>query len=701
MYPPIREEKRMNGDKQYHLSGRIRWGAVCGLAGFLLAFFKLMSYDTWFHLAAGRYIWQTKLVPTADPFSFVQTNPWLYHSWLSGLLLYGVHALGSDTGLIGFKALVEGGIGVLLFVSMVRLGARPPVAAMFCVLGLFAFRYRMVARPMVFTTLFAVVTWQVLALHYARERCLLWLLPPMFVLWINLHPGAMMGLVMIAVHAFAEMLRRVRGVQERHAPLRLMETMALCAVAMLCNPYGVRILQVPFQLAQQRYYLNMTLEWQRMPFNIHFLDPFSPLFFYGATPFWVLLACALVGWVLTVRRHAFVDTLALWCFGALAVFSRRQVDIFVATALPGLAVSIRHLVAWREAHKKNAAERSSWRKGDLIVAALIAAAIAFGIFNRFEYLFGVGVKQAGLPVGGAAFLARAGIKGRVFDQWVWGNYLIWQGYPERKVFIDTRSLTYGEARFREYNAIRGRKDWEHVLSGYGVECLVIDHSWPRSFYNSRRWPVVFWDSECVVALRSRPENEPTIKRFACAESVPANITSEALRGPRARAIERQLREKIERNPECGIAHYHLGRLLAHERQYYLAAEEFRKTVRMLPRFSQAYHNLGYCLYRLRAYDEAIRYFKQAIRLNPRLSASYQGIGDCYDKTGHPEDALRWYAEALRVDSRLWSARKQRVRILLERGKREMAVRELEKMIRLGNREPDVVEKLRELGGGGA
>jgi len=678
------------------------WGLACAVIGFLLAFFKIISYDAWFHLAAGRHVWEGGLVPTADPFSFVETNPWLYHSWLSGLWMHALHALGGGTGVIVWKAIWVACVGVVLFTSMVRRGARPSASAGLCMLGLLAFRYRMVVRPMVFTTLFGALTWLVLDMHYRRERCLLWLLPPVFALWINLHPGALIGIAMMGVHIVAELIRVLREPRGRPKLMpkpvaRLVLTMALSLAAMLCNPYGIKALLTPLHLAEQRYYLDMTLEWQRMPFTIQFFNPLSPLFMYGAMPFWVLIACAAAGWIRFWRRYSWLDTLALWSFGALAIMNRRHADIFVIAILPGLATAIHGAEGWLRERWSTA--RATWRGADTVIVLVTLAVFGLALPGGTEYDFGVGTRPFGLPTGGAAFLRAIGARGRVFNQWVWGGYLIWQGHPRRQVFIDTRSLTYGEGRFREYDSIQKGSDWEDVLRNYGVECLVLDHSWHRSFYGSALWPVVYWGSECVVALRSRLENEETIRRFGCAESVPSNITAKALVGPTRLTIERQLRAKLEQDPECGIAHYHLGRCLAGDGHYYLAIEEFRRTVHCLPRYSLAYHNWGFCLYRLSVYGSAIKRFKQAIRLNPKLTASYQGIGDCHDRMGRQDKALRWYAKAVRIDPRFWSARRQRVSIYLKRGEMGKARKELQDMVRLGNQEPAVAQKLRELEGG--
>ena len=41
--------------------------------------------DLWWHLAAGREIWEKHSVPTTDHFSFTFAGqPWMHHEWLWG-----------------------------------------------------------------------------------------------------------------------------------------------------------------------------------------------------------------------------------------------------------------------------------------------------------------------------------------------------------------------------------------------------------------------------------------------------------------------------------------------------------------------------------------------------------------------------------------------------------------------------------------
>ena len=81
--------------------------AVTLVAAFAAFLGQLGAYDLWWHLKAGQIIQARWQVPHADPFSFTAAGrPWVYHSWLSGLILWWVWGLGGATGLVLLRAAI-------------------------------------------------------------------------------------------------------------------------------------------------------------------------------------------------------------------------------------------------------------------------------------------------------------------------------------------------------------------------------------------------------------------------------------------------------------------------------------------------------------------------------------------------------------------------------------------------------------------
>ena len=86
---------------------------------FVLAARPVSDPDFWWHLRAGKLIWETRAVPHADIFSATLAGrEWVAHEWLSEVLMYLVNQAFGYTGLVVFFALV----------SLRRCGSRTGVA---------------------------------------------------------------------------------------------------------------------------------------------------------------------------------------------------------------------------------------------------------------------------------------------------------------------------------------------------------------------------------------------------------------------------------------------------------------------------------------------------------------------------------------------------------------------------------------------
>src|SRR5436190_1204712 len=92
-----------------------RWPAA-GAAVCLALPLALPIYnpDLYWHLSAGKRIFETRAIPTADWLSATRAGtPWIDFEWLTQLLYYGVHAAAGFAGLWALK--------VALFAVLARL----------------------------------------------------------------------------------------------------------------------------------------------------------------------------------------------------------------------------------------------------------------------------------------------------------------------------------------------------------------------------------------------------------------------------------------------------------------------------------------------------------------------------------------------------------------------------------------------------
>ena len=73
----------------------------------LFAAQKICSFDVWWHLKTGEWIWHHKAIPMVDPFSYTFPGAeWIDFEWLFQAVIYPIYKVAGFDGLIIFKIMV-------------------------------------------------------------------------------------------------------------------------------------------------------------------------------------------------------------------------------------------------------------------------------------------------------------------------------------------------------------------------------------------------------------------------------------------------------------------------------------------------------------------------------------------------------------------------------------------------------------------
>ncbi|MFT7539027.1 MAG: hypothetical protein ACI9F2_001181, partial [Lysobacterales bacterium] len=120
--------------------------AIFGLLAFLLNI-EIKDFDLWLHLAMGKYIFQTGIIPSTDILSFTKVGvPWVNHEWLHQVVVYLSYATAGAQGLVNFQMVVVGlSVGLLLLMGYNR--ERPLVPLVTLLLVVLAYQSRLTHRP--------------------------------------------------------------------------------------------------------------------------------------------------------------------------------------------------------------------------------------------------------------------------------------------------------------------------------------------------------------------------------------------------------------------------------------------------------------------------------------------------------------------------------------------------------------------------
>jgi hypothetical protein len=223
---------------------------------FLTASFSVQNGDFFRHLAVGRLLAQGAYTFGSDPFTWGSGDAyWVNHSWLFDLLVYALYQIPAAGGaaVVVFKALLVVALAEVLLRVSRRRGQSLWLPAACTGLAVLVISPRLVLQPWCISFLFLGLTlWLLRYPRLARERGTapptyrpFWLLPPLFLLWVNLDTWFVFGPAAVALYLAGEALgTRLRPAAEdadapgpgelRSLAIALVAGLAACLV----NPFG-------------------------------------------------------------------------------------------------------------------------------------------------------------------------------------------------------------------------------------------------------------------------------------------------------------------------------------------------------------------------------------------------------------------------------------------------------------------------------
>ena len=447
--------------------------------------------DVWWHLKVGETILRTHRVPTSDPYSFtVPGSPWMAYEWLGEVLLAAVSRVGGLRGLLALEIALAAAIVLSLYALATLRCGNCKAGFVACVLMLMLAPLSFTLRPQMLGYLFLVLTLITLGRFQQGKPGALWLLPPLFLVWVNTHGSFIIGLGVIGVYWASGLVElRAGGLGARRWTtadrLRLELVALLCLIALAITPYGARLAIYPFDMTfGQPLNVANIQEWQSMPFDVWFGKVF------------LVLLLGFLAAQIALRPAWRVEELALFLVGTfMACLHRRFVLVFVPFFAPPLAAL---LAPWLRPSRP---AKDKYALNAILMAVVVAGAIGF--FPTRTKLQSLVAER--YPVRAVQYLLDRAVPSPMYNQYGFGGYLIWSLGPERKVFVDGRADIY------EYGGVLA--DYIHIskvepealplLRGYGVRSCLLARDEPLAtlLLASGGWQRVYADKVAMVFVR--------------------------------------------------------------------------------------------------------------------------------------------------------------------------------------------------------
>jgi hypothetical protein len=453
--------------------------------------------DLWWHLRTGQWIVETGHVPHSDPFSFTRAgHAWVSHEWLSEVVFYELWKNGGAVALIVFSAIVTTAGFMLLYLRCLSSGVKMHWAAAATVLGALASAPSWGVRPQMFTfTLASLLLWLVEAGEHGPKR-LLWI-PPLFLLWLNLHAGFALGPALLLAYGVGLILESAIGEtpwpQVRPIVLRVLLLLLACLALVPLNPSGAQLYRYPFDTLRSPGMRSFIVEW--------FSPNFHDWLYRSFLLVWLLLLTALAASRARPKGRVIVPLL-LTSFAALDAV--RHIPIFVLVAIPVIAAALPVASGASVVQPRPGSSRlRPLFNGAVVILIAVFALARWAILARNQ-----NAREAEqFPAKAVAFLRSGDYPQRVFVYYDWGGYAIWRLYPEYRVFVDGRADLYGDDLLHQFQTVvQLRNGWRDVLDRWNVEVVLIPPSCAaaQALLLDPQWYVAFSDLKATVLIRRHP-----------------------------------------------------------------------------------------------------------------------------------------------------------------------------------------------------
>lgn len=483
---------------------------VLGLVWLFVSILPLPPNDLWWHMAAGRTMVTTgSLIRTNEwAYTLPREAPYIYQSWLSELVLYGLWRLGGVPLLtLARSVVIIASYGLVSWHAWRRVRNGKAIAIAVLLAALVGWD-NWTLRPQTLALLPGAVFVAVLGEYLDRRASARWLLvlPAIMVLWVNLHGSFVLGVGLLGLAWLALLIDVFRAARAARAQAwrRLRACAyggAATALAILVNPLGFGIVGYVRNLVGNTTVQTNILEW--MPPSNRFALA-SPGFWFFAL---LLLLAALMG--VAARRPSPVDVLWYWGMGWLAIGSVRHVMWFALTMIPLAAQQLSSLMASRPVR----AGRAFAAMYSVLVGAMIVATLPWFEPSRYlasEHLYAASGPSRHLlsnttPVGAVEWLAEHRIDGRFWTDMTYTSYTIWE-LPEKQIFADLRIELFSPEIWDDYFSIAvGDAQSLALLDKWRITYLLLDREWQPALHSlllrTPGWCERYSDSRSAIIAR--------------------------------------------------------------------------------------------------------------------------------------------------------------------------------------------------------
>lgn len=498
-------------------------GVVAVLA---VAVSEVHSFDVFWQLQSGKYIWQTKSLIYTDLFTLAKDAPRVEHTWLHSLILFTAYSAFGYSGISVLKGLlVTATMVVLMAVARIRKASWWAILIVVPVFLKTAGGW--LERPQLWTFLLFALFVLVFERFQLKRDWKILLVLPLILFWVNVHAGSVLAAALAAAYIVGAMGQlALKKNLEQSGLLRLVLAVGLMFVGAQITPYPNQFFRTLLGVgklggraatssgsangdapstAPMTQVFNM--DWNLTTFQA------EPFFYYA------MGACVLImllGW----RRMHLSDICLMIGLALMGLKLLRHVPFFYMGMVAIMPAYLDAATSQVRKRLPNVFRRVS--RGSSFCVAVFAFMHFWQPLHNVYGAFNTGLREWHYPIEATEFVHKHNLPGNIYNTYDWGGYMAWQLYPDYLMFWDGRQNSKEMFRLG-WNVMSGRHDWEQILNRFNVKTIVsrsatIDtgQRYPLldRLRNHDAWSLVFNDESSLVFVRKGSVPDAWLKRYA-------------------------------------------------------------------------------------------------------------------------------------------------------------------------------------------
>ena len=470
---------------------------------------NLVNSDIGRHIKNGEFLLKNHSILHSNFYSYTAPNFYtINHHWAYGGIVYSIWKIFGFSGISLFNILLY----LLTFLIIFKIAERKSnykIAGFFAILMIPLMVYRKEVRPEVLSYFLFSIYYFILLKYKSREidyKILLFILIPLQIFWVNVHIFFIFGIAMVSFFAIDSYLN------EREKLKKYLGLLGALVLTSLVNPYFFNGLLEPFLIFREYGYLlaeNMGLFFmQKRDFNFLYLYV-ELILFVGTISFFLRKNL----------RKDIIGVLVFLFFGTIAISKVRGITLLGFVLIPILSENFKVF------YGKFSKEQKDILSG--ITVFLLIVAIVMSMSSVIGGEKGLGIEKG--MQGSRDFFVENNLQGKIFNNYDIGGHLIFNLFPEERVFVDNRPEAYPVEFFKEiYIPMQEENSvWEKYQKEYGINVIYFywhDFTpWGQDFLIKRLrdplWVPVYVDDYAIIYLKNNEQNKELIEKFELSDEM--------------------------------------------------------------------------------------------------------------------------------------------------------------------------------------